>query len=70
MRMASTFLPAQAGERSAIISFTLGSEQANKGLYEKLMTQKIIVALRDGRIRVSPSFFNTEDDIDNYLKQL
>ncbi len=60
----------KAGERSAIISFTLGSEQANKGLYEKLTVQKIIVALRGGRIRVSPNFFNTEDDIESFLKQL
>jgi len=57
-------------ERSAIISFTLGSEDANKGLFEKLMSQNIIVALREGRIRVSPNFFNTEDDIERFLKQV
>jgi hypothetical protein len=48
----------------------IASEQANKGLYEKLMAQKIIVALRGSRIRVSPNFFNTEDDIDSFLKLL
>ena len=58
------------GERSAILSFTLGSEQANKGLLEKLMSRRIIAALRDGRIRVSPNFFNTEDEIDSLLKEL
>ena len=58
------------GERSGIISFTLGSEPANKGLDEKLSAQGIIVALRDGRIRVSPNFFNNEDDIGRFLKQL
>ncbi|MFH1763035.1 MAG: aminotransferase class V-fold PLP-dependent enzyme [Gemmatimonadota bacterium] len=57
-------------ERSAIISFTVGSEQANKELHEKLLEKGIIVALRDGRIRVSPNFFNTEDDIDSFLSQL
>jgi selenocysteine lyase/cysteine desulfurase len=60
----------RVGERSAIISFTLGSEQANKGLHEELMAQEIIVALRDGRIRVSPNFFNSEEDIDRFLKRL
>jgi len=60
----------RVGERSAIISFTLGSEQANKALYKNLIAQKIIVALRDGCIRVSPNFFNTEDDIDRFLKNL
>jgi cysteine desulfurase/selenocysteine lyase len=58
------------GERSAILSFTMDSEEANKRLYEKLKAQRIIVAPRDGRIRVSPNFFNTEDDIDSFLKQL
>ena len=60
----------EVGERSAIVSFTLGSETANKGLYEKLMAQRVIVALREGRIRVSPNFFNTEEDIDRLLGQL
>lgn len=57
-------------ERSAIISFTLGSEPANKDLYKKLMANNIIVALRDGRIRVSPNFFNTEAEIDRFLAAL
>jgi selenocysteine lyase/cysteine desulfurase len=57
-------------ERSAILSFTLGSEEANRGLCEELRTQEIIVALREGRIRVSPNFFNTEDEIDRFLEQV
>lgn len=54
-------------ERSAIISFTLGSENANRDCYKKLRENKIIVTLRDGLIRVSPNFFNTEDEIDRFL---
>ena len=57
-------------ERSAIISFTLGSDQANKELFKKLKTQNILVALRDALIRVSPNFFNTEDEIDRFLELL
>lgn len=57
-------------ERSGILSFTLGSEEANKGLFEKLRATDIIVAPRDGRVRVSPNFFNNEDDIDRFLEQL
>jgi cysteine desulfurase/selenocysteine lyase len=57
-------------ERSGIISFTLGSEHANKEMFEKLRANSIIVAPRDGRIRVSPNFFNDEDDIDRFLAQL
>jgi len=57
-------------ERSAIISFTLGSAQANRELCDRLQAQNIIVALRDGRIRVSPNFFNTEAEIDRLLQAL
>jgi cysteine desulfurase/selenocysteine lyase len=57
-------------ERSAIVSFTMGSEAANREKYERLMDQKIIVALRAGRIRVSPNFFNAEDEIDRFLESL
>lgn len=57
-------------ERSAIIAFTLGSTQANQALCDRLQAQNIIVALRDGRIRVSPNFFNTEAEIDCLLQAL
>ena len=57
-------------ERSAIVSFTLGSEQANKDLHERLTAREIHVALRDGRIRVSPNFFNTPEDIGRFLKEV
>lgn len=57
-------------ERSAIIIFTAGSEEANKVLYEKLMAQNIIISLRGGLCRVSPSFYNTEEEIDRFLEVL
>ena len=60
----------KASERSAILAFTMGSQEANKELYKKLMRQKIIVALRDGRIRVSPNFYNNEEEIDRFLAAL
>ena len=60
----------EKNERSAILSFTLESEAANRNLYKRLMDQRIIVALREGRIRVSPNFFNTEEEIDTFLGAL
>ncbi len=57
-------------ERSAIISFTMGSEKVNKEYYEKLRSRNILAALREGKIRVSPNFFNTEDEIDRFLESL
>lgn len=57
-------------ERSAILIFTMGSIDANKALFEKLLEKNIIVTLRDGLIRISPSFFNTEEEIDRFLDML
>ena len=55
-------------ERSAIIIFTMGSFEKNKALYEKLLSKNIIVTLRGKVIRVSPSFYNTIEEIDTFLK--
>ncbi len=60
----------KTNERSAIISFTVGSETANKDCYKKLRKNSILVAPRDGRIRVSPNFFNIEEEIDQFLELL
>lgn len=57
-------------ERSGILLFTMGSEDANKILYKKLLENNIIVTLRDGLIRVSPSFYNTEEEIDSFINLL
>lgn len=57
-------------ERSAIVSFTMGSDAANNNCYEKLREHKVIVALRGGQIRVSPNFFNNEDEIERFLQLL
>ncbi len=57
-------------ERSAILSFTLGTEEANIALHKRLLAENVIVAVRDGRIRVSPNFYNTPEEIDRFLALL
>lgn len=54
-------------ERSAIILFTMGSLDANEALFKRFLEKNIVVTLRDGLIRVSPSFFNTEAEIESFL---
>jgi len=56
-------------ERSGIVSFrhrALDSAQ----LYERLQTAGVIVSLRGDLIRVSPHFYNTEDELDRLLAVL
>ena len=57
-------------ERSAIIVFTMGSETANKNCYNKLRENNVLVVLRGGQIRISPNFFNTEEEIYYFLQLL
>lgn len=57
-------------ERSAIISFSAGTSETNRALHQRLLQGGIHTAMRDGRIRVSPNFFNNETDIDRFLDAL
>jgi selenocysteine lyase/cysteine desulfurase len=63
--------PAEAqAERSAILSFTAESPEANQRLFDRLADDGIAISLRGGRCRVSPSFFNTQQEIDHFLAAL
>ncbi len=55
------------GERSAIVSFTAQSPDDNHAIFKRLAERNVAISLRGGRCRVSPSFFNTEEDIDALL---
>ena len=57
-------------ERSAILAFTMGSAAANQKCCEKLRENNVIVTLRDSHIRVSPNFYNTEEEIERFLELL
>ncbi len=57
-------------ERSGIVVFTAGSEEANRALAARLYQQGIVIAVRGGRCRVSPHFYNTAADIDRFLEAL
>ena len=57
-------------ERSAIVAFTAGSEDANKVIFDRLAKADVQLSLRHGSLRVSPNFFNTETEIDRFLSYL
>jgi selenocysteine lyase/cysteine desulfurase len=48
----------------------MGSAAANQKCYEKLREKNVIVTLRDSHIRVSPNFYNTEEEIERFLELL
>jgi selenocysteine lyase/cysteine desulfurase len=62
----------RAGPRSSIVTFRSGREiEADRRLVAKLSQERVLVSLRFttgvGGIRVSPYFYNDEDDIDRLV---
>ena len=53
--------------RSSIIAFNC---KPLDGLYKKLRTEQIVLARREGSIRVSVHLFNDESDIDRLISVL
>ena len=61
--------PRGEDERSGIVSFGSSSRPA-KEVVAELRRRSIWVALRDGRVRVSPHFYNTDRQIDQVIDAL
>ncbi|MBL8207156.1 MAG: aminotransferase class V-fold PLP-dependent enzyme [Blastocatellia bacterium] len=59
----------RAGEASAVVCCTHETHSAER-LYEHLDAQQIITTPRLGRLRISPHFYNTREDIDQVIKAL
>ena len=56
--------------RSQIVTFSTGDENRNASLVTDLEDRKISVSLRGGCVRVSPFFYNNEEDIEALLEAL
>ncbi len=54
------------GEKSGIVVFH-HSRIDTEAIYGKLCAARIVCAIRGGRIRLSPHFYNTEDEVDQVL---
>lgn len=56
--------------RSPIVSFTSGSRERDEAIVADLATRRVAVAVRGRGIRVSPYFYNTDEDIDRLVAAL
>jgi selenocysteine lyase/cysteine desulfurase len=61
--------PLSVKSGSGIVTFKPATTKSEV-LYEQLTSKKIIVSLRSGWIRVSPHFYNTENEIREFLKNV
>jgi cysteine desulfurase / selenocysteine lyase len=56
--------------RSAIVSFTTGSPNADAAIVADLARQNVAVSRRGRGVRVSPYFYNTDEDLDRLTELL
>ncbi len=65
----SIYSSRREGETSGIVSF-YSTRHNNSQIWNGLREKGIILSLRDGRLRASPHFYNTHEEIDRLLKYL
>lgn len=60
----------RSGEKSQIVCISNQQGLSPMALYAQLKQSSIITAPRGGRLRISPHFYNTREDIDELLRAL
>ena len=61
--------PRQLGVWSGIVSFKSPTHK-HEEIFKSLRKEKVEIALREGRLRASPHFYNTEQQIDRLVELL
>jgi cysteine desulfurase / selenocysteine lyase len=59
--------PLDSAQRGPYGCFTAPTREKTAELYKKLRKENVVVSMREGRIRVSPHLFNSEQDIDRLI---
>ena len=63
------FSSRREGEKSGIVSFFVRGKDPEK-VRESLRRKGIIVSARDGRLRASPHYYNSMEEVDRFVKAL
>ena len=59
--------PLDCAQRGPYGCFTAPTPEKTAELYKRLRKENVVVSMREGRIRVSPHLFNSEQDIDRLI---
>lgn len=62
--------PREGAARSTLVFISHKDARRNSEVYESLKSSGVYVALRAGKLRLSPHLYNTDDDIDQALSVL
>jgi cysteine desulfurase/selenocysteine lyase len=60
--------PLERARRGPYGCFQARTAEKTRELYEKLCAENVITSLREGKIRVSPYLYNTEQDLDRLVR--
>jgi selenocysteine lyase/cysteine desulfurase len=63
------FSPRGEAEKSGIVSFYPGEQDAER-VWARLLKRGFVTSAREGRIRVSPHFYNTHDEMERLVRAL
>jgi selenocysteine lyase/cysteine desulfurase len=63
------FSPRMPGEKSGIVSFFTGRNEADR-VWQRLLKRGFVTSARQGRMRVSPHFYNTREEMERLVKAL
>lgn len=62
--------PVDRERRSGIVTIRPSSPEAGKRTFDRLLSEKIVISLREGQLRISPHFYNTRDDVEQTSARL
>jgi selenocysteine lyase/cysteine desulfurase len=62
--------PLEANRRGVFGCIHAGNREETEALYQVLRSERFVVALREGRIRIAPHLLNTKQDMDRLLVTL
>lgn len=57
-------------DRSAILFCSFGNHERNESIANQLEDKGIIIAVREGKCRISPSFYNTKEEVEYFFDSL
>jgi len=62
--------PFEDRERGSIVLFSAGDPDKNQQIFKALLKKGITISYREGNLRVSPHFYNTKDDMAQFMDNL
>ncbi|MBD3274851.1 MAG: aminotransferase class V-fold PLP-dependent enzyme, partial [Candidatus Marinimicrobia bacterium] len=62
--------PFEDRERGGIVLFSSGDADTNQEIFKALLNKGVTISFREGKLRVSPHFYNTKEDMAQFMDYL